>query len=59
MAVVQTGNPSVVVIGTAQTGNTDTTDTIDRGASRGPSAVIITSTVGATPTVDGEHPRFR
>lgn len=51
MAIVQAGDPSAVVIGSAQTGNGDTTDTVDRGANRGPGAVLITTTVGATPTV--------
>jgi hypothetical protein len=39
------------VLGTAQTGNADTTDTLDRGSHRGPAAVVLVSTVGATPTV--------
>ena len=38
-------------LGVAQTGNADTTDTLDRGSHRGPAAVVIASTVGATPTV--------
>lgn len=51
MATVQAGFPGSAVIGTAQTGNVDTTDTIDRGANRGPGAVVITSAIGATPSV--------
>ena len=46
----QTADPGVV-LGTAQTGNVTTTNTLDRGALVGPGAVILTSTVGATPTV--------
>ncbi len=38
-------------LGTAQTGNGDTTNTLDRGDHRGPAAVVLDSTVGATPTV--------
>jgi hypothetical protein len=40
-----------VVLGTAQTGNVDTTNTAVRGARFGGGAVVITSTIGATPTV--------
>ena len=43
-----------VVLGTAQTGNADTTNTAFRAitdTATGPAAVIITSTIGATPTV--------
>ncbi len=40
-----------IVLGTAQTGNVDTTNTLDRESYRGPAAVVLTSTVGATPTV--------
>lgn len=44
---------NAVLLGSAQTGNTDTTNTVDRGADRIglPAAVVLTSTVGATPTV--------
>lgn len=43
--------PSVaVVLGTAQTGNGDTTDTLDRGGADGPGVVKLTTTIGATPT---------
>lgn len=38
-------------LGVAQTGNTDTTDTLDRGSHSGAAAVVLVSTVGATPTV--------
>lgn len=51
MATVQLGYPGSAIIGTTQTGNVDTTDTADRGANHGPGAVVITSTVGATPSV--------
>ena len=40
-----------VVIGNAQTGNGDTTDIADRGFNRSGGAVVLTSTIGATPTV--------
>lgn len=40
-----------VTLGTAQTGNADTTNTADRGGLSGPAAVVVTSTIGATPTV--------
>lgn len=36
---------------TAQTGNADSTNTVDRGVMRGSCLLKITSTVGATPTV--------
>lgn len=40
------------VLSTAQTGNGDSTNTADRGTNVGqPAAIVITSTVGATPTV--------
>ena len=55
MAVVaRTTNDSnsSVTLSTAQTGNADSTNTADRGANVGqPAAVVITTTVGATPTV--------
>lgn len=41
-----TGNLS-----TAQTGNADSTNTIDRGVRADGGAVVITSAIGATPTV--------
>lgn len=41
-----------VSLSSAQTGNGDSTNTADRGSYTGyPGAVVITSTVGATPTV--------
>ena len=46
-----------VTLSTAQTGNADSTNTADRGLPGGlpgtgnPGAIVITSTVGATPTV--------
>ena len=46
----QTTDPGLV-LGTAQTGNVTTTNTMDRGALTGAGAVILVSTVGATPTV--------
>lgn len=54
MAVVKSGHLQSrdgFVLGTAETGNGDTADTLDRGSHRGPAAVVLTSTVGATPTV--------
>lgn len=54
MAVVKSGHIQSrggFVLGTAETGNGDTADTLDRGSHRGPAAVVITSAVGATPTV--------
>lgn len=41
------------VLGAAQTGNADSTNTANRGAIRigRPAAVVVTTTVGATPTV--------
>lgn len=51
MAVVEARPNSEVVLGTAQTGNGDTTNIADRAFARGGGAVVITSTVGATPTV--------
>lgn len=42
---------TTTLLGTAQTGNVDSTNTLDRGASTKPGAVVITTTVGATPTV--------
>ena len=45
------GRPSVA-LSTAQTGNGDSTNTANRASGIGaPAAVVITSTVGATPTV--------
>lgn len=38
-------------LGTAQTGNTDTTNTLDRGTLRRAGLLTIVSTIGATPTV--------
>lgn len=41
-----------VTLSSAQTGNGDSTNTADRGSHSGlPGAVVVTSTVGATPTV--------
>lgn len=52
MAVIAAnGLGSGVALSTAQTGNGDSTNIADRGNRRGPGAIVITSTVGATPTV--------
>jgi hypothetical protein len=50
MATIVGIGPNVYALGTAQTGDV-TTDTLDRGADRRPMALVITSTVGAEPTV--------
>lgn len=51
MAVVKASESSVLSV--AQTGNADSTNTVDRGADRigKPGAIVITTTIGATPTV--------
>ncbi|GAC1615589.1 MAG: hypothetical protein NVS9B1_25340 [Candidatus Dormibacteraceae bacterium] len=46
-AVTDPGAP----LSAAQTGNGDSTNTMDRGFLSGPAAVIVTSAIGATPTV--------
>lgn len=53
MAVISTGAGSTfaVALSTAQTGNGASTNVANRGAVSGPAAVVITTTVGATPTV--------
>lgn len=53
MATVSHGsfNESSATLSSAQTGNADSTNTFDRGGLTGPAAVVITSTVGGTPTV--------
>lgn len=54
MAVIKSGHPQNrggFVLGTAEAGNGDTADTLDRGSHRGPAAVVLTSAIGATPTV--------
>lgn len=52
MAVISTLNPGdSVVLGTTQTGNADTTNTAYRGVRSTGGAVVITSTIGSTPTV--------
>lgn len=43
--------PASVVLSSAQTGNGDSTDTLDRGGLTGIGYLAIVSTVGATPTV--------
>src|SRR3990170_1430542 len=51
MATVDVRPNSSAVLGTAQTGNGDTTNTADRGFARGGGAIILTSAIGSTPTV--------
>ena len=43
--------PNVGNLQTAQTGNADSTNTVDTGAGTGPATLKIVSTIGATPTV--------
>src|SRR6185369_12906335 len=51
MATLNFQGSGTYLLGSAQTGNVDTTNTIDRGGNRGPAALVVTSTVGGTPTV--------
>ena len=51
MATVPIQSGGSAVLGTAQTGNADSTNTADRGLLRGGAALVVTSAVGATPTV--------
>lgn len=41
----------VIPLSVLQTGNGDSTNTLDRGSFRGPALLRITSAIGATPTV--------
>ena len=43
--------PASANLSSAQTGNADSTNTVDRGGSVGPALLKVTTTVGATPTV--------
>lgn len=43
--------PPTVNLSSAQTGNGDSTNTLDRGNTTGPALLKVTTTVGATPTV--------
>lgn len=45
------GTDPGVTLSAAQTGNGDSTNTLDRGVLTGPAAVVITNAAGATPTV--------
>jgi len=52
MAIVPVTFGGAVVLGTAQTGNVDTTNTAQRlNYPFNPGALVVTSTVGSTPTV--------
>ena len=51
MALLQAKLQTSVNLSTAQTGNGDSTNTCLRGADDSSGAVVITSAVGATPTV--------
>lgn len=52
MATIEATGPGVgVALSAAQTGNGDSTNTVNRGARRGPGALVITNAAGATPTV--------
>lgn len=42
---------STVLLSSAQTGNGDSTNILDRRALTGPADLVITTTIGATPTV--------
>ena len=50
MATVYSLGPGTYALGAAQTGNVSS-DVLDRGSDRGTAALVITSAVGATPTV--------
>ena len=43
--------PNSANLSTAQTGNADSTNTVDTGSTTGPVLLKVTSTIGATPTV--------
>ena len=45
------GTDAGVALQSAQTGNADSTNPADRGRLTGPAAIVVTSTIGATPTV--------
>ena len=45
------GTDAGVTLSAAQTGNADSTNTMDRGGLSGPAAIVVTSAIGATPTV--------
>jgi hypothetical protein len=49
--IVQESVPSSLNLGTSQTGNVDSTNTLDRGANRGSGILKIVTTVGGSPTV--------
>lgn len=52
MATLQAPAGSTVALAAAQTGNADSTNIADRGLTQSrPGALVVTSTVGATPTV--------
>lgn len=51
MAVIEIGSDPSVNLATAQTGNGDSTNIARRGFRDRGGAVVITSTIGATPTV--------
>ena len=51
MAVISGASNTALNLGTAQTGNVDTTNTAFRSSAGGGGAVIINSTAGGTPTV--------
>jgi len=49
--LVRDAPPSGVNLSTAQTGNGDSTNTVDRLGRSGGGSIVITSAIGATPTV--------
>lgn len=51
MAVVVAQSGSATILGAAQTGNVDTTSTLDRGLNRGSAAIVLASTAGGGGTV--------
>jgi hypothetical protein len=51
MATLYANPGTAVALQTAQTGNADSTNVADRGYRASGGAVVVTSTIGATPTV--------
>jgi hypothetical protein len=51
MATLYANPGNAVALQTAQTGNADSTNIADRGYRESGGAVVVTSTIGATPTV--------
>lgn len=51
MATLAVRSGDSLALQTAQTGNADSTNTADRGLSQRGGSIVVTSTIGATPTV--------